>query len=107
MLSDGLGEFPRVVFVGEPVRAKPCHICRSDSRLDHVPGKETIPDELLEGLADSFLIFRDNGRSGDRQIEGMAEQGHHGEPIGKGADHRGLAKSLDGGEEWIPVRQKA
>ena len=61
---------------------------------DGVGGEEAGLDELAERLAELLLALGDDRGVGDRQPERVAEQRHHGEPVGQPADHRGLGGGL-------------
>ncbi len=62
----------------------------------HLRGaQEVVADEAREVGADAVLVGRDDRGVRNGQAERMPKQRDHREPVGDGADHRGLGKSRD------------
>jgi hypothetical protein len=52
-----------------------------------------VLDEVADDPADPVLLAADDGRVGNRETQGMAEQRRDREPIGQRADHSRLGES--------------
>lgn len=62
---------------------------------DDVLAQEVVAHEVLQAASEGVLLLGDEGGVRDRQPEWVPEQRSHGEPVGHGADHRGLGAGVD------------
>jgi hypothetical protein len=77
---------------GQPVGDAPGRV-ELAKLVEHLRGaQEVVADEARELGADAVLVARDDGRVRNLQAQRMAEQRHHREPVGNGADHGRLGK---------------
>ncbi len=91
LLADPL----RVRGVGQPGAHAAPHADGGDPAADDVRRQEVRRDEVLQGAAEGVLAGRDQRGVRDRQPERVPEQGGDGEPVGRRADRRRLARGVD------------
>jgi len=85
-------EFPAALRPGQPAGDAAGRV-EFPELAEHLRGaQEVVADEAGELGADAVLVAGDDGRVRYRQPQRMTEQRHHREPVGNGADHRGLGE---------------
>ena len=97
-----LAQAPGVRRIGQPLPQSLGHLRGRHPFADDLGGEEVLLDEAGQPLADLVLLVRDDRGVRDPQLERVAEQGRHREPVGQAADHRGLGRGLE-----VPPRAPA
>ena len=93
---------PGVVGVAEPIGDPLRGIDLDQLFRQHLGGQEVVGDEPSERAGDAGLVARHDPGVGDRQSQRPAEQRHHREPVGAGADHAGFGERPHIGEPFPP-----
>jgi hypothetical protein len=79
-------------WIGEPPPRRRGNVQPLHAPRDHAGDQEIVAQKGGERAGDPVLVARDDGGVRNGQMERVAEQRGHCEPVGQAAHHRGFGK---------------